>query len=62
MIQVKRNNDEFSVEGNRAKQTWNLKLKEWNWFVQYSGDVINYLGAKDQNGSLRFNYGEYIKK
>jgi len=62
VIQVKLNDIEFKVENNKGKATWELKLKEWSWFIQYSREVINYLGAKDQNGSLRFSYGKYIKK
>ena len=61
-IQIKLNDEEMTVSGDRVKASWKLKLKEWSWFIQYSGEVINYLGAKDQNGSLRFSYGKYIKK
>ena len=61
-ISVKLNQDEFTLVGDKAKQTWNLKLKEWTWFVQFSGEVINYLGAKDQDNKVRFQFGKFIKR
>lgn len=62
VIQVKLNENEVIKSTDRIKASWELKLKEWVWFIQYTGEVINYLGAKDQNDSLRFNYGKYIKR
>lgn len=58
LIQVKLNQDEFIVEGQKVKPTFNLKLKEWIWFSQFDENgVLTYLGCKDQNGKLRFQYG-----
>lgn len=58
IIQVKLNDDEFDKTTN--KPTWNFKLKEWIWFSQFDDKgKLNYLGAKDQNGKLRFTFGKY---
>lgn len=56
-IWVQLNPDEFQPEGNKAKQTWNLKLNEWKWHVQYDekGNVL-LLTAHDQKGTLRYSF------
>lgn len=56
LIQVKLNQDEFTVEGNKAKQTWNLKLKEWKWFTQFHEGKILRVGARDNHGKVRFDW------
>lgn len=57
LIQVKLNTNEFSVDGNKAKQTWELKLKEWFWGHKFDNDYkLIQLAAKDQNGKVRFNW------
>lgn len=66
VIQVKLNANEFSVteynSKKSAKQTYELKLKEWVWFSQFKEDgKLNYLAAKDEKGTLRFTFGTYIK-
>lgn len=57
IIQIKLDQKEFKLDGNRAKATWELKLKEWVWFLKSSpaGEVLR-LAAKDQTGKTRFNY------
>ena len=58
LIQVKLNSDEFEIDSQgKAKQTFNLKLKEWIWGSEFNefGELIK-LAAKDQNGNLRFNW------
>lgn len=60
-IWVKLNPNEFKVEGNKAKATWDLKVKEWIWFNQFDSDGnLNYLAAKDANG-LRYDWGKFTK-
>lgn len=59
LIQVKLNSDEFEVKNDRAKQTWNLKLRDWIWFSQFDNGKITYLAAKDQNGKKRYSWGTY---
>lgn len=60
-IMVKLNDDEFTVENNKAKQTYNLKLKEWKWYVEFENGNVSYLGAKDQNKKVRFQHGQLKK-
>ena len=61
LISVKLYTDEFQIVGGKAKQTYNLKMKEWKWFVQHDGKKVSYLGAKDGKGKVRFQFGT-IKK
>lgn len=55
LIQVKLNSNEFKVENNKAKQTWDLKLKEWKWNAEFEDGKLKSLTAVDQNGKQRFN-------
>ena len=61
-IQVKLNKDEYSEVSGRMKQTFNLKLKEWHWAKQMQGNKVSYLAAKDNNGKVRYTFGEYNKE
>lgn len=61
IIQVKLNQDEFDVVNGRAKQTWNLKIKEWRWYSEFKDGRIAFLAAKDQKGVMRFQWGERVK-
>lgn len=60
-ISVKLNEDEWELKGDKAYAKFGLKLKEWTWFSQFTEDKLNYLAAKDQNGKLRFSWGEFKK-
>ena len=59
IIQVKLNDTEF--DKTTKKPTFNLKLKEWKWFSQFENNKLTYLGCKDNNGVVRFQYGTYKK-
>jgi hypothetical protein len=61
VIQIKLNPNEFKVEGNKVKQTYELKLKAWVWFSQFQDGKLMYLGAKDEKGKVRFQYGTYTQ-
>jgi len=55
VIQVKLSSDEFKIEWWRAKQTWDLKLKDWKW----STKIVDWeicVACKDQKWTLRFNH------
>jgi hypothetical protein len=57
LIQVKLNDDECTMVGDKYKQTFNLKLKSWRWKVELSDDKeVTYLGAIDNNNKVRFEY------
>ncbi len=60
-ISVKLNEDEWELKGDKAYAKFGFKLKEWTWFSQFTEDKLNYLAAKDQNGKLRFSWGEFKK-
>ena len=59
LIQVKLNDKEF--DRNTGKATWEFKLKEWKWYVEFEEGRISFLAGKDQNGDLRFKWGEMKK-
>jgi hypothetical protein len=61
VIQIKLIANEFKIDQGRAKQTYELKLKEWIWFSQFTNDKLTYLACKDQSGTKRFSFGQYIK-
>lgn len=60
-MKVKLFDNEWEKQGNRGKAKYSLKPKDWNWFSQFTDGKLNYLGAKDQSGNLRFQFGKYIK-
>ena len=37
--------------------TWNLKLKEWLWYSEFTDNKISFLAAKDVN-NMRFKWGQ----
>jgi hypothetical protein len=61
LIQVKLEKNEFKEENGRGKQTWDLKLREWIWFREFTDGKLTYLAAKDQNSKVRYRYGELKK-
>lgn len=63
IIQIKLEANEFETDINgKARATFNLKLKEWKWFSQFTIDgKLNYLGCKDQTGKVRFQFGTINK-
>jgi hypothetical protein len=61
-IKVKLNPNEFKVVGDKVKQTWDLKLREWKWLSQFTDGKLTFLAAKDDKEKLRFKFGEFIKE
>ena len=57
MISVKLNDNEWSKDGGRPKQTYNLKIREWVWYSEFTDDRLSFLAAKDENGKVRFKWG-----
>jgi hypothetical protein len=62
VIQVKLLANEFTIENNKAKPTWDFKLKEWVWISEFFEGELMGLSCKDQNGNVRFNHGKFSKK
>jgi len=61
VIEVKLFEDEWEKQGNKGKAKYSLQPKNWTWFSQFTDGKLNYLGAKDTNGKLRFQHGKFIK-
>ncbi len=57
MISIKLNSDEWSKESGRPKQTYNLKIREWRWHSEFTDGKLTFLAAKDQNGNVRYRFG-----
>ncbi len=57
VIQVKLKQDEFTVQGDKVKQTWNLKLREWVWYSEFTDGALSFIAAKDESEGLRFKWG-----
>lgn len=62
VISVKLNVDEWEKKKGfdgkeKAMATYNLKIKEWRWYSEFTDGAISFLAAKDQNGTLRFKWG-----
>ena len=57
-ITVKLFNNEFQVEGNKVKQTWELKFKDWQWRLDRDNlGNITILRALDfENNKKRFEW------
>jgi len=61
LIQVKLNDNEWETkEYNGRKQpkaTWNLKLRDWVWYTEFSDGKLTFIAAKDDHGKIRFKHG-----
>ena len=62
IIQIKLNPNEFKIENQKVKQTWDLKLKEWRWVSEFNGNKLVGLACKDQKDKVRFIFGKFTKK
>ena len=59
VVQVKLNEQEFEVNGQKAKATWKLRLKEWVWYIERDPNgVMTFMACKDENDKVRWKYGE----
>ena len=56
-MKAKLNQNEYKMQGDKAKATWDLKLKEWIWYSEFEDGKITFLAAKDNNDGLRFKWG-----
>jgi hypothetical protein len=59
LIQIKLTENEFDKA--TGKPTWDFKLKEWTWCSIFEGTKLIYLGCKDNEGKVRFNYDKRPK-
>ena len=62
MISIRLKDDEWTKEGGKPKQTFNLKMKDWRWYSEFADGKLSFLAAKDQNGEVRFKWGTMAPK
>ena len=62
VIQIKLDEGEWELNNGKPKATWNLKLKQWRWYSEFTEDKLTWLAAKDQNGKTRFQFGSRLTK
>ena len=63
VIQIKLMDNEYTIKNDKAYASWNLKLKEWVWFSQFTDGKLTYLAAKSchhaDKWQMRFEWGAY---
>jgi hypothetical protein len=62
LISIKLNENEWSKDGGRPEQTYNLKIKDWVWYSEFTEGKLSFLAAKDDNRKLRFTWGKMKPK
>lgn len=62
IISVKLFDNEWSKEGGKPRQTFNLKIKDWKWYSEFTDGKITFLAAKDENNNVRFRWGQMRPK
>jgi hypothetical protein len=62
VISVKLNENEWTKDGGRPKQTYNLKIRDWTWYSEFTDGRISFIAAKDENGKVRFKWGQMKPK
>jgi hypothetical protein len=62
VISVKLFQNEWDNKSGKPRQTYNLKIKEWKWYSEFTDGRLSFLAAKDENGKLRFKWGEMKPK
>lgn len=61
VISIKLLDNEWKMDWNYPKATFDLKIKEWKWFSQFENWKLSFLCAKDQNDKARFTYWTFKK-
>jgi hypothetical protein len=57
LISIKLDPAEWELKNDKAKQTWNLKLRDWVWYTEFCGGHLCFIAAKDDKGKVRFKWG-----
>jgi len=57
VISVKLNDNEWTKDGGRPKQTYNLHIRDWKWYSEFTDGKITFIAAKDEKGNVRFKWG-----
>ena len=65
-ISIKLNDDEIQETGKQKpkyRTSFNFDLKKWKWISSFDeNNKIQGLACKDQNGNVRFKWGEFPSK
>jgi hypothetical protein len=61
VIQIKLNSDEFELQGDKAKATYKLNIRRWNWQSKWEGDKLLMLVCTDDKGKKRYDFGDTSK-
>jgi len=56
LIKVKLKDHEVSEYNGKLRASFDLKLKEWIWGIEFNKGYLIKLAAKDEKGELRFNW------
>lgn len=62
VISVKLLEKEWTKENGKPRQTYELKIKDWKWYSEFTDGKISFLAAKDQDGNVRFKWGQMKPK
>jgi len=54
IISIRLNDDEVTKVGDKYRQSYNLKLKDWTWESRFEGSKIAFLKAVDEKGRERY--------
>lgn len=58
VISVKLREDEWQMAGDKPRATWSLKLREWDWYAEFTEGRLSFLACKDDQGKVRWKHGE----
>jgi len=58
LIQVKLNQNEWEIKNDKAKATWDLKIKEWVWYSEFTDGKLSFLAASTDGVAARFKWGK----
>ena len=58
VIQIKLNQNEYTINGDKAKATWDLKVKDWTWYSEFTDGKITFLAASVDGTKPRWKWGK----
>lgn len=60
-IQVKLDDDEWQMQGDKPRGTWKLNPRNWSWYSEFDGNQLTFLAAHDGEKG-RFKWGVMKKE
>lgn len=60
-ISIRLLDNEWSKESGRPKQTYHLKIRDWEWYSEFTDGKLTFLAARDQNNNVRYQFGKMKK-